>query len=199
MIFCFIFIVIGMGLVSMCWNLIQMKVEKFVSDLMMKIREKYVQSELNESLMDGEGATDVEKEIEKISSQESTWLTSLMGKQQQNTLADEWRRKARLRNKYVQTEILYVDEQTDNVPDVQDADVQTVVPSSYFIPFRDVQTVPYKEYKRQPGYSRIGSSNDDFKHLLHDIAHIINDCRQTVSRDASLSSISNLETQSDNI
>lgn len=186
-----------MGLVSMCWNLIQMKVEKFVNDLMAKIREKYVQSELNESLMDGEGGTDVEKEIEKISSQESSWLTSLMGRQQQNSLADEWRRKARLRNKGVQTEIQYMDEEIDNVPDVKNAFAQTAqVASSYFAPFRDLQSVPYREIKKQ-GYGHYGSSNDDFKKLLHDISSIISDCRQSVSRDASTSSISNIVTESD--
>jgi len=106
MITCFLLIIVGMGLVSMCWSLVQLKVSMAVDQLLAAIRSKYLQRSLEDASLEGVGSEEAEQEVDQLISTEQHWLASLMGASEQTKLVSQWQSMARLRNRGCQVSVL---------------------------------------------------------------------------------------------
>jgi hypothetical protein len=174
MVFSFVLIIIGLSLVSMCWNLVQLKLEHLVDELTQRIQENRAADE-EENGAAGENAHDA---VNKLAHQQGNWLAPLLGHSSKNRLIHQWEYKMAHKTRGTQTERPTMSHaSTTAFTACMTRSTQTGggVDALELEPMADT---PLKEVKRT-------TSTDELRGMLRDINFILSDCRDIVHRSPS--------------
>lgn len=180
-----------MTLVSMCLNLIQLKMERFINDLIEKIRNQYLQMELKEGGLPKDPIS-AYAEIAKIAHAQSAFLSVVMTDVAKERLVGEWQRKAALCNVGVQATVRMKEAWIDCRPDTKSQTTQCLPPilpstsggssactsySSSGSPSRSLE-IPLRETRRRT--SSASATSDEFRMKLKELGFILNECNSLV-------------------
>ena len=100
----FALILIGMALVSMCWTLLQIKLDDFMARAQLRIKRNYMERRGRRGTGTDEEEDNMEDAQKLIVSNEPNWLLPLLGEKRQRQLLADYAYRARYRDRKVQTE-----------------------------------------------------------------------------------------------
>lgn len=174
MVFAFILIIIGLAMVSMCWNLVQMKLHNLVESLTQKIDEMIV----IDGEEDGRDETSVSKRdmqsnIQTLLRKQSRWLAPLLGQTQRDRLVDRWQYKLAHRNIHSQTDTAIRKNVATNTTITHD----TFENESTVVGYRNAM-MPLRE-SRSP---RRQSSMNELKGMFGELNTLLEECRFMIDR-----------------
>lgn len=177
MVFSFVLILIGLALVSMCWNLVQLKLEYLVEELTQRIEEKQTLDEEDE---DSDILLSAHDNVDKLTHQQGNWLTPFLGQHKKARLINQWEHKMAHRNRGTQTERIMISHaSTTTFSTMATHATQTGAGVDAAEMHSIPGDVPLREVKRT-------TSTDELRGMFRDINFILSDCREIVHRSQSV-------------
>uniref|UniRef100_A0A914UL18 Potassium channel domain-containing protein n=2 Tax=Plectus sambesii TaxID=2011161 RepID=A0A914UL18_9BILA len=175
MVFSFVLILVGLALVSMCINLVLLKLEHLVEELAQRIEKNHAVDE-EESTSDMANA---HESVDKLAHSQSNWLAPLLGHRTKARLINQWEHKMAHRNRGIQTERVLMSHASTAAFSTTATHATQTGGGVDAAEFNPISQTPLREVKRT-------TSTDELRGMLRDINFILSDCRDIVHRSHSV-------------